>query len=479
MKYFTWFWKYLDYLRELRNNFVERIYNPLFRYFYSVGYDQPDREDSTASTPSILSHRSVDSGVSGLTSILTKNDTGYDPEDWDESQAERRRFVTKQALLSLGKEFRDIKKLYDSTEIEKLASRLSHLKERLSYLIDFDGKIDGDILCQDSERSVFHLKIQDVPIENLIRIVPDILIKFQKAAWLASRWLEKDDQKTKDLNEKLDKLTVLETEMNRRLRSLSKEILTKEKELEAHTDNLNKLLQREERSTNLNQTVYDLDKQRVSLTEQFNNLIHERKELSEKLNEAANKNDKNTYRRLRPLYERNKLQRFALERQIHTMKYHLNLTDGDMQVELEVKPTVITHTNDVQDRCEELEQRIEKAKKEQKVIQAALIPITEDKEYVREQIDIKEDLTLTESKSSVNAKFIGSSMMSMTARTITDRRIGNSTETPRQQNGKKPVSFFITSLPDDSHMAPIQQQISTLPAVTKPKPVIELAASEW
>ena len=482
VKYFTWFWKFIDYLKELRNNFVERIYNPLFRYFYSIGYNQPDREDSTASTPSVLSYRSGESGYSGfsgLTSVLAEGNAEYGPDEWDESQAERRRFVTKQALITLSREFRDIKSLYDSSEIEKLAHRLSHLKERLSYLLDFDGKIDSAMLSQDSERAVFHLKIKDQPIENLIRIVPDILIKFQKAAWLAFKWLEKDDQKTKDVNEKLDKLTALEAQMNKRLHCLSNEIQLKERELELQTDNLNKLLEREERTTNLSQTAFDLEKKKTTLTEQFNKLNNERKELSEKLTDAAKTNDKNTYRRLRPLYERNKLQRFALERQLATLSYHMNLADDDMQVELEIKPSVINSTNEVQDRCEELEQRIEKARKEQKVIQAALIPIVEDKRFISEQLELTEELPVSGPKPTTQAEFIGSSATPLRSTSITDRLTDIKTESLNQHARKQSVSLFLTSFPDDDHVKHARQPINTLPAAIRHKPVIEVTASEW
>ena len=472
LKYFTWFWKYLDYLKELRNNFVERIYNPLFKYFFSIGYNQTEREDSTASTPSLWSYRSEDSGFSGLTSFLTKNEMDDRiPNEWDDSQEERQRYVTKHMLLSLSKEFRDIKRLYDSTEIEKLAYRMSHLKERLSHLIDSDGKVDGNILCQDSERSVYHLKIKDQSTANIIRLVPDVLMKFQKAAWLAARWLDKDDQKTKDLNEKLDKLNTLENDMNRRLRSLSKEIQTKEEELEIQTDSLNKLLEREERTTNLNQSVYMLGKQDAVLKEQFDKLVHERDGLAEKLSEAASKNDRTTHLRLRPLYERNKLQRFALERQLDTLKYHLHVIGGDMQVELEVKPTVLIHTNDVQDRCEELEQRIEKAKKEKKVIQAALIPIGDDKKHIREQINIKGSLTPRVTQQTVNAEFVGSSLKSVKA--------GGNSQALQKSERLKPVPFFITSLPDDDHVTAAQHPVTGIPLATKRKQGVELAMSEW
>ena len=482
VKYFIWFWKYLKYLKQLSDNFVERIFNPLFKYFYTVDYNQPDREDTTASVPSVLSFQSGYSEISGFSSLtsLFNEKAEFGIDEWTNNQVERRRFVTRQALATLGGEFRDIKTLYDSSEEEKVAKRLMHLKERLNYLLDMEDKIESKLLCQDSEGVVFHLKINDRPIENLIRFVPDMLLKFQKAAWLASRWLELDDQKTKDLNERLDKLTALESDMNRRLRSLSTDIKSKEQELHSQTNTLNKLLEREERSTNLNYALFDLEKQRLSLIEQSNNLTNERKELAEKLTNAAQRNDKDTYRRLRPLYNKNKLQRFALERQLNTLNYHANLAENDMWIELDVKPSVINSTNDVQDKCEELEERIEKDRKEQKVIQTALLPILEDKRYVEQQVEIKELISLAgcESSTTLKAEYVHSTQKPLKSPSPTemfdlktDSRVAKPTE--------KPVPLFLTSLPDDHHDALIQQPIKIVSPRIRQRPVIEVVASEW
>lgn len=482
VKYFIWFWKYLTYLKQLRDNFVERIFNPLFKYFYTVDYNQPDREDTTASIPSVLSFRSgysESSGFSSLTSLFNEK-AEFGTDEWTNNQVERRRFVTRQALATLAGEFRNIKKLYDSSEEENVAKRLLHLKERLNYLLDIEEKIDSKLLCQDSEGTVFHLKIKDRPIENLIRFVPDILSKFQKAAWLASRWLDLDDQKTKDLNLRLDKLTALENDMNRRLRSLSNDIKSKELELDVQTNTLNKLLEREERSTNLNYKLFDLERQKLSLIEQSNNLINERKELAEKLTSAAQKNDKDSYRRLRPLYNRNKLQRFALERQLNTLNYHAYLAENDMRIELEVKPSVINSTNDVQDKCEELEERIEKARKEQKVIQTALLPILEDKRYVEQQVEIKELISLAgcDSLPALKAEYVHSvpkPLNSSSPTELFDFKASSGVAKAKE----KPVSLFLTSLPDDDNDTSKQQPMNLVPPRIRQKPVIEVVASEW
>jgi len=474
VNYFNWFFNFWDYLRQLRYNFLDRVFTPLFRYFYHVGYDRPEREDTTDSTtsaPSVMSFRSCDSGVSDLSGLTSVLGGDFDRlsvsmsarSGIEETQKARRKIVTRNALLALSKEFQDIKKLYDTTEIEKYAQRLSHLKDRTDQLLDEENSLDKDLLCQDSERPVFNLKIKENGSYNIMRLVPDVLAKFEKATWLARRWLEQDDEKTKDLNAKLDKLTHLEEDMNRRLQMLSKEIQVKETELESRADMIANLLQKEERSNNLSESMFVQRRNKGVLQNKLEALNKEKNELSEKLSEANNKNDGSTYRKLKPLYDRNKLQRFALERQLNTLDYHIDLVESDMNVELEVKADVIHTTNDMQDKCEELEQTLEKARKEKKAIQAALIPITEDRKYVSEQIHIQsgeaseEDDTTDEDRPVFHADYIASRSSRRDSKDSTS--VDESRSFLASSSSGKSMSVFITSLPSDRTMTPVDRKM--------------------
>ncbi|KAL3831995.1 hypothetical protein ACJMK2_023679 [Sinanodonta woodiana] len=444
-KYFTWFFQYFDYLRQLRDNFVDRIFNPLFRYFYDIGYDSPDRERTTdsalsSSSVSMSSFRSIDSrmsGISGLSTLLAE--VQQDNVFWENSdedlRKERRRAITKHALVMLSAQFKDIKKLYDTSEIEKLAQRLSCLKERIDYLLDNETIIDYKVLCQDSESSIFHLKIKDAPTQNLMRCVPDIIQKFQKAAWLCRKWLEYDDEKAKDLNERLQRLCSVEEQMQKRLSTLSRQIKDQDFKLEREASELQKLLQREERASKLDQSMQEVEIKKIDIQQQLNDLENERNELEKKLKEASDLNDRKTYRSLRPVFERNKFQRFALERQLKTLNFRQHLVQTDLDIELEEKLNVILHTNDVQDHCQELEETLENAKKEQKLIQAALIPITQDKQSLSSRLYMKENVPTATPTPFELAKFVGTNPLQ--PEYLPPKPIFNS----------KPL--YVTSVPDE------------------------------
>ncbi|XP_069110748.1 cingulin-like isoform X1 [Argopecten irradians] len=395
MQYFAWFFDYLKYLRELRANFVDRIFNPLFKYFLEVATAAPDRERSvdsamSVSNLSLVSYGSFDSGLSGLTGLsgwssfaMSDAESEGSSEDIHET---RKRMLSRAALLLLGREFRDIKNLYDNTEIENIAQRLSLLKERIDFLLDNETTINHEMFSQDSEQAVHHLKLKNVKTHCLLRVLPDVLVKFQKAAWLARRWLRLDDKKTKDVNEKLDKLAAIEEQLSRRLSVLSKDISRRQQELDKDLTELQRLMKREERSNELHLAIHETEDRRIKLEASLEKLESEKTELAKNIQSAVRYRKQSDYKQMRTMYERNRLQRYALERQIATVKFHQNLVQKDMHIELEVKPDLIHFTNDVQDRCEELEKLLEREKKEKRTLQAALLPVVRDKEMLTERL---------------------------------------------------------------------------------------------
>ncbi|VDI51667.1 Hypothetical predicted protein [Mytilus galloprovincialis] len=417
VQYFIWFFNNLKYLRDLRANFVDRVFNPLFKYFYEFGSTGPDRERSVDSAMSfsnisVNSVKTFDSHVTGLSSFsgwsqLGLSETGSQESD-ENIHTTRKKMLARAALLLLGREFRDIKNLYDSTEVEKISHRLSFLKEQLDFLIDNESQFSSEMFSQDSEKAVCHLKVKNSRTYSLMRLIPDILVKFQKAAWLAKRWLELDDMKTKDLNERLQKLAALEGQFSKRLSALSKNIQDHESQLERGTRELQNLLKREDRTSDLELKVHDFKGKISKLETDMQTLNEEKIKLVKDIEGTKKTINVSGHTNLLTMYERNKLQRYAIERQIAAIKFQENIALKDMEVETEVKPNIMHFTNDVQDRCEELERALEQEKREKNTLQAALYPISKDKEFIAEKLREKQ-MHIAEERGQVVAKYVGSS----------------------------------------------------------------------
>ena len=128
-QYFVWFFEFMDYLNELHVNFVERIFLPLFKFFHEISFlSSHGRASTSGSTFSKLSQFSMESGDTEDTDVFNN--------DGDENAAvtvdtARRRTQSKTALLLLSKEFADIKTLYDTSEMDRVAQRLSFLKDQV------------------------------------------------------------------------------------------------------------------------------------------------------------------------------------------------------------------------------------------------------------------------------------------------------------------------------------------------------------
>ncbi|CAC5387610.1 unnamed protein product [Mytilus coruscus] len=417
VQYFIWFFNNLKYLRDLRANFVDRVFNPLFKYFYEFGSTGPDRERSVDSAMSfsnfsVNSVKTFDSHVTGLSSFSGWSQLGFSETGSQESDENihttRKKMLARAALLLLGREFRDIKNLYDSTEIEKISHRLSFLKEQLDFLIDNESQFSSEMFSQDSEKAVCHLKVKNSRTYSLMRLIPDILVKFQKAAWLAKRWLELDDMKTKDLNERLHKLAALEGQFSKRLSALSKNIQEHESQLERGTKELQNLLKREDRTSDLELKVHDFKGKISKLETDMQTLNEEKIQLVKDIEDTKKTMNISGHKNLLTMYERNKLQRYAIERQLAAIKFQENIALKDMEVETEVKPNIMHFTNDVQDRCEELERALEQEKREKNTLQAALYPISKDKEFIAEKLREKQ-MHIAEERGQVLAKYVGSS----------------------------------------------------------------------
>ncbi|KAK3102722.1 hypothetical protein FSP39_013439 [Pinctada imbricata] len=414
IEYFTWFFQNFNYLRELRGNYITRVFNPLFKYFYDVGSNGPDRERSSDSAMSfsnlsLASHRSIDSGVTGLSgwSSLRFSDTESHASGDEDIHTTRKRIISRAALQLLSRQMKDVKQLYDTTEIEKTAHRLSFMKDQLDFLIDNEAKIPHEMFSQDSEKAVCHLKVKNSRTYFLMRLIPDILVKLQLLAWLARKWLELDDKKTKDLKQRLAKLAKLEEQLTKRMNVLTREIQDHERNLGKETNQLQELLKREERVNELELSLHVYEESREKLAAHQKELEKEKKDINDKIQESIKGKKTMEFKTLQTMYERNKLQRYAVERQLATLQFHKNVAQTDMQIEMEVKANIIHFTNDVQDHCEELEKQLERERKEKRTIQAALIPISKDREIITDRLREREYPLSTGDE--IIAEYVGSS----------------------------------------------------------------------
>ncbi|KAL8600512.1 hypothetical protein ACOMHN_005006 [Nucella lapillus] len=391
-QYFVWFFDFMDYLNELHSNFVERIFLPLFRFFHEISFlGSQSRASTSGSTFSKLSQFSHESGDTEENDNTFNGGSNGSEADLGEGgsvmevNTVRRRAQSKTALMLLSKEFADIRTLYDTTDVDRVAQRLSSLKDQVDFMLAEEDELEPDLFSMESGQLLYHLQM-DEGTENLVRLPLDLLIKFRKAVWLARHWLELYDKRTHDLNTKLEKVLTLENNLNRRLRSLNGDIVQREQQLERQTGELHRLMSREERSEALHFTLYDLEAKSKTLKQQLDKLRKQREAISTKILNVTHKGQAHMYRAIKMEFEKNKLQRYLIERQLATINYQRQLSEQDRNVELQVRPSLIRYTNHVQDTCERLEQTIHQQKQDRDNIRCALLPIQEDRQMLRDKL---------------------------------------------------------------------------------------------
>ena len=373
VQYFIWFFDFMDYLQELFAGFVEKIFTPLFKFFQDHAFiGATGRTHSMSSTFSRLS-------------LFSESDSGHFSPDHESTEEEeslaekvRMRVQAKASLLQLSKDYKDIKAIYDTSEIDKVAERLSFVKEQLDYLLDEEDEVDPEIYSEESSKMIEHLEM-DFGTENFIRLVPDMLVKLKKAAWLARRWLELDDRRTKDVREKVEKLSTIEEELSTRVEMLQEDISKGEKKLERETDELSRLMEKEGRYDSLTFKSYSVENQIQNLKAKLEKLCVEKDTFASRLKSIVRSRDMAGFQKLKFQYESNRLQRFVTSRKLATLTYQKDLMADDLDLELLVRPSVIHVSNKLQDECEYLEQALRVKREEVVNIKRALMPVQEDR----------------------------------------------------------------------------------------------------
>lgn len=327
--YATWFLENLAYLKDLKDQFEERIYLPLTQIFHgnnTIGQRQ-------------LSTLSGDS----WSALLYKD------------------------------EIPEIAELYNNGDIQNVVSRLKYLKNRLDHLLEDDSEIDPALFSVTSARALDGLKL---PNNAFIRLMPDIQQKMATAAILAERWLDIVTSKDSSGSTFISKLERVKTMLGDRLAQLNNEIQRTSKELSVESDDLQELLDREERSEIISTKCQSLETKVMTLKEKISQNSRQISDIKELVNTAGG-NKQFMGQLTTDLKKKERLQS-EMTQKAKLLEFECSLTTEDLCLELEIKPSLIRITNNLQDRCEELETALEAKQVEKHQIEMALRPAKND-----------------------------------------------------------------------------------------------------
>ncbi|XP_077864616.1 uncharacterized protein LOC100377020 [Saccoglossus kowalevskii] len=359
IRYFEWFFGYIQYLRELYQEFHNRIYEPLFDYFYDDEDDVRDDDDDGKVTPG---NGSRDSGIGNETGRL--------------DSAFLQPSVTK-VLVELSREFSDIDFKLDNKDLHNTARKLYELIKHWRQLIENDSDIDPKLYGKESlEEVAEYTNIGN--FRQFLRLIPDVLLKTKKAVSLAEHWMEIDEKKLKEIDTQLGMVEEIQTRMELRVIEVLRKIQQHEGEFNVKSDELQMLLMREDRSNELNVKLSFIQGDINILQKRLDKACDEGREIIDKIEELkrTKQEDSDEYGDYTNRYDDNKRYTFELVKSIEMEEYKYRLVEEDMFVELEVKPSMVRYTNQVEEDCERIEKWLEDEKRQKRKLEHALKPLS-------------------------------------------------------------------------------------------------------
>ncbi|XP_070565429.1 chromosome partition protein Smc-like isoform X2 [Ptychodera flava] len=397
-KYFNAFFNDIEYLKKMKSHYDERIYSVLHEFFYD-----PVVEDILSSPAG--QHKS---------SRQTKRK--------DNILKRLNRYAIGDRALS-GPAFEEL--LEDCDNLSRIMSDLRDLNEQWQMLLD-DDEIDGNIFDDESAHEL--LSFDDYKhFEHIFMFVPDVLTKSYNAIELAKLWWvtaekihnalyqgqsphrvnnddvtaddvgkgdevrdSRDDEEVDDrdstsgieADDEDDMSSIVHSsdaeriddmidELEERLRVLTKRIKLHERELRVQQEDLAHLAHRESRVSTLAGNLEDVFTTQESVGQQIQELSDQKDAITSKLRKQ--RRDSTQYRDLQKKLTSVEKNLDELE---HSSTYHNfqhRIIASDLDVELEVQPSIIRFAGDIQDKIIKLENCLSDDKTEKRRVEKELV----------------------------------------------------------------------------------------------------------
>lgn len=346
--YAVWYLSTLKYLKELKTNFDERIYLPLSKLYQNMDVEEG----------------------------MTADEQGQK----EASTLSAYRAHSSASVLKFKNDLPEVKDLYDFAEVENVATRLKYMRQRWQFLMEEENEINTSLFSYNSQVETSARCPKN--IVNLLRVIPDILTKCGKAGLLSLQWLECASTKAIDIQTKYHKLERVRSVLTEKLSGLSTEIKSEERQLEVESTDLEMLADREERANDILSKTHQLE----SYIKQLHTNIYKLSFQTEELQVKRRSSDLSAKTQIDRQTHKNEAAIFKLSQEIKMKMYEKDLLEEDLAIELEVKPCLIRFTDQIQEKCESLEQEIDKKRNEKQRVESALVPVIADSKRTQAQI---------------------------------------------------------------------------------------------
>ena len=386
-EYFKWYLDFFVYLRTLKYSFDHRIHCALMKYLYN------DEELAYHDSNLIISdcpQNKIDGHASRLDAVSATVKTVCDKYNQQKSGR-------------------------ISQHINQVSVELARVSQRVESLIREDLKLDarqGDnisLLMEETERVTHNLPRTGryffhtgSDVAAFVRLIPSIISLLAKMGSLARQWWNLGQERTTYLTEDFTVLKSINREIMARLNEIRDDIPVIEEKLSIEETDLETLVRIEGRSNVLNAKLLKLDRNIDTSTEHLKTLKNERTQLFIQLGNDS-ENDFEVISKLR----RNRTAHQRTENDLKLLYYQSNLLASDFELECEIKPTIVRHTEFVRERYEEKRNRVKSLQLEERDLQHSLPFIRQRRQQIETEL-LQQTMLRSKRDSVVNNAFTAS-----------------------------------------------------------------------
>ena len=216
----------------------------------------------------------------------------------------------------------------------------------------------------------------------MVILLEKIFKTFTASAKQAKQWVQLDTVRSVHLHLARQRFKEMHKTLTARIQELDGIIEDTQREIDNESEGLHKLVKREERASDINSKLFEMDDNIGQRKDKLKNVEMEVAAMTTELQ----KKDENNYRerkRLETKLAKSKIQVDNIKRDIEAKKYCKRLLEGDLQVEMQIKPSMIRFTNTVQEKCETLEANLLKHRRER----AASVDFVEKLRSERQRVE--------------------------------------------------------------------------------------------
>ena len=153
-------------------------------------------------------------------------------------------------------------------------------------------------------------------------------------------------------------------------------------EMDQESEGLHKLLKREERASDISSQIFEMEDNISQREDELKRMKLQQESIRTKLRKSSQNEVQDIEKELKD----NQIQFDSLARDIEAKKYCKRLLQGDLDVEMRIKPSIIRFTNNVQEKCESLETKLSKQRRERAVLLDFIERLRGDRQRIESEI---------------------------------------------------------------------------------------------